>query len=64
MKKAQKDLRISFHFLLCANGTRAERVEERKLSTVSREFVRILDMVLRDRQVGSEVFSDPPDRST
>lgn len=65
MKKAQKDLRIHFHFLLCANSTKAEKVGKRKLSTVSWELVRILDMVFRGRQKGSEVsFSGPPDWGT
>lgn len=65
MKKAQKDLCIHFHFLQCANGTKAEKVEKRKLSIVSWELIRILDMVFRGRQKGSEVsFSDPPDWGT
>lgn len=58
-EKGTEDLRIPFHVLPCANGTKAERVEKRKLPAVSWEFIRVLDAVFRGRQVGSEVFSDP-----
>lgn len=51
-EKGTEDLRIPFHVLPCANGTKAERV-------VSWEFIWILDTVFRGRQMGSEVFSDP-----
>lgn len=59
-EKGTEDLRIPFHVLLCANGTKAKRVEKRKLSAISWEFIQILDTVFRGRQMVSEVFSDPP----